>query len=96
MRRLESSDSGPKALERDKRLDDVAIMAAFCGGDRLAPSLSSSACCESSPSLMFLYSFLSEPVDLVVYRSQPPVTLQSGVLKLRAPVTVSNAGTGRY
>lgn len=45
---------------------------------------------------MFLYSFLSEPVDLVVYRSQPPVTLQSGVLKLRAPVTASKSWTGRY
>lgn len=45
---------------------------------------------------MFLYSFLSEPVDFVVYRSQPPVTLQSGVLKLSALVTASKSWTGRY
>jgi hypothetical protein len=93
VRRDESSESGPKAEEVEKScmLGDVASMCSRSGGEREAPSLRSAACCELRSASMFLYSFLSEPVDLVVYRSQPPVTLQSGVLKLRAVVTASKS-----
>lgn len=66
-------------------------MCSRSGGDKLAPSFNRAACCEFRSLSMFLYSFLSEPVDLVVYKSQPPVTLQSGVLKLSAPVTASKS-----
>lgn len=47
MRLLESSDRGPKALEVENScmLGDVASICARSGGERLAPSLRSAACC---------------------------------------------------
>lgn len=44
---------------------------------------------------MFLYSFLSLPAAFVVYKSQPPVTWQSGVSKLSALVTTSKSRSGK-
>lgn len=93
VRRLDSSESGPKGLDVEKSCMDgeEASMCSRSGGERLAPNLTRASCWELRSLSIFLYSFLSEPVDLVVYRSQPPVTLQSGVLKFRAPVTASKS-----
>lgn len=44
---------------------------------------------------MLRYNFLSEPAAFVVYRSQPPMTLQSGVVKFKALVTSSKSRSGK-
>lgn len=92
VRRLDTWLMGPKGDDRDKfkEIADVSL-----GGDTEAESRSRDEYWDSNEFSMLRYSFLSEPAAFVVYRSQPPMTWQSGVLKFNALVMSSKSRSGR-
>ena len=85
MRRLEIWLRGPNGLARDRSSESS-------GGENEEDMRTRDSCCDSNDLSIFRYSFLSDPAAFVVYRSQPPITSQSGVSKFKALATTSKSG----